>query len=111
MKNYLRAKFIHWLVRDLFCALTDEDILTIKLDGSFSYKGKELTLEQATDLQDDAKRFANSAIWKLLTDDAKYHANHLMYENSQDFGGMMFGKAMLYNLDILQKRLSQISKK
>lgn len=110
MKNYLRRKLINWLVSHLFCALTDKDILSQNPDGTFNFKDKTLDAEQQEELVEDAARFANSAIWKLMTDDAKYHACLLMYERSQDFNGMMFGKAMLYSIDIISKRLSQISK-
>ena len=94
---------------DLFNAITVDDILLFLPDGSIRYRGKRLDEAQVNELQESAEKFANSTIWKLLSDDAKYNANLKMYEESHDYNGMMFGKAMLYNLDILSKRMEQLS--
>ena len=109
MKQYLRQKFINWFTKDLYNALTDDDILAFQPDGSIRYKNRKLSIEEIVELQESAERFSNSIIWKLLSDDAKYNANYTMYESSKDYGGMLFGKAMLYNLDIISKRMKQLS--
>jgi len=109
VKDYLRKKLIHWLVKDLFNALTPDDILTFLPGGFVRYKGKKLVKEEIVEIQESAERFSNSVIWKLLRDDARYNATETMYNQSRDYGGMLFGKAMLYCLDILEKRLQQLS--
>ena len=107
LKKYLRNKFINWLVKDLFSPINDNDILKITGTGVF-FRGKKLNEEAVDDLKNDAERFANSAIWKLLSDDAIYQANFIMYSHSKDYDGMIFGKVMLYCVDILKKKIQQI---
>ena len=109
MKEYLRRKLIHWLTKDLFNAITADDLLRIKL-GNMYLRNKKMTDEQISELKTDAEKFANSVIWKILYEDAVYQANFMMYEYSKDYGGMMFGKAMLYALDVLNKKIQQLSK-
>ena len=111
MREYLRKKFLNWLVKDLFNTIQEEDLLQILPNGAILYRGKKLDDEKALQLREDADKFNNSVLWKLLSDDAKYQANFRMYENSSDYGGMMFGKAMLFNLDVIEKRLKQLCMK
>ena len=90
--NYCRRRFIHWLVKDLFNTLYPEEILSVER-GRVLYRGKLLDDDAMNELIESADKFSQSAIWKLLSDDAIYHANKTMYETSRDFDGMMFGKA------------------
>ena len=124
--KYLRNKILNWLVKDLFSGITSNDILKFipnekgncfyldedkgnRLKGNLFLKGKVLDDDKVDQINDDSEKFANSVIWKLLTDDAKYHANHIMFEKSQSYDDMLFGKALLYLIDILEKRLKRLS--
>lgn len=109
IKKYLRKKFINWIVKDLFSAITAEDILKITGAGIY-YKNKKLNEEQVDALQQDAERFSKSAIWKFLSEDAIYQANFIMYENSKSYEDMLFGKAVRYAVDIIDKKIKQLSK-
>lgn len=73
------------------------------------YKGHKLERDQVDEIVDDADRFKNSVIWKMLSDDAIYNANYIMFEKSKNFEEMMFGRAVLYAVDIISKRLEQLS--
>lgn len=75
-----------------------------------SYKGKKLPAEDKLKIAEDAERFSKSIIWKFLSDDAKYHANYTMYEKSTNFDSMLFGKALLYSIDIIEQRMDDLSK-
>ena len=77
-------------------------------NGGIMYKGNLLDPERVSRLQEDAEKFAESVIWKLLSDDARHNANVAMYERSTDYEGMMFGKAVLYAIDIINQRLQQL---
>lgn len=107
--NWLRNNWINYITKNLFNGITEDDILAVKADGVY-LKDKKLTEEQIVLLSEDAEKFANSVIWKFLTDDAKYQANYLMYQQSQSYEGMMFGKALLYLIDIMQKKIEQLKK-
>src|SRR3990167_4074938 len=108
MKQYLRRKFLHWLVKDYFCGLLPEDLLRIEKGGMW-FKGKQLTPEQVSAVREDASQFARSAIWRFLSNDAKYQANLTMYNESRDFDGMLLGKAMLLCVETLEQRVKELS--
>ena len=105
--NFLRKHLIHFITSHLFNGITKDDILQVKSKDVIIYKGKELNGEQKLDLRRDAEQFGKSVIWKLLSDDAKYQANLRMFEQSTDIQGMMFGKAVLFAIDVIDKRIEQ----
>ena len=87
--KHLRNIVLNWLVKNLFSGLTADDILKfvpdekgvclywdderqISLKGNLLLRNKKLDDEKVQQIQEDSERFANSVIWKLLTDDAKY---------------------------------------
>lgn len=61
-------------------------------------------------IQVEAEYIKNSVTFKLVTDDMKYLANKTMFEKSKSFDDMMFGKAMLYVIDILIKKIKNLAK-
>lgn len=113
MKNWLRRKLIHWLVKDLFCAVTADDLLQIHRDKEnlnpvVWYKGKELTLDQQSELVQSAKEHSKLPIEKFLNAQIEYEAQRVMYVHSSDFGGMMFGKAALWILEQRKQAIENI---
>lgn|SRR3990167_838497 len=97
-----------FVVKDLFNGLTANDILTILPNGWVRYKGKRLDEDEITELQESAEKFKNSVIWKLLTDDVKWQAQKNLH-GSPDWNGVLFGRAMLHDIDIIEERLAQLS--
>jgi len=97
-----------FVVKDLFNGLTANDILTILPNGWVRYKGKRLDEDEITELQESAEKFKNSVIWKLLTDDVKWQAQKNL-PGSPDWNGVLFGRAMLHDIDIIEERLAQLS--
>ena len=109
MRQYLRRKFLNWLVKDLFVAYDENDILVIYPDNSMKFEGKQMVDERVVGLQEDASAMLNSFLWKVLSADIKYNATRTMFDKSKNYEGMMFGKATLYVLDVIKKRLEQLA--
>ena len=110
IKNYLRRKALHLLTKHLFNAVTEEDVLRTTEKGGIMCKGKALSREMLDQMQNEAEYINNSITFKLLMDDMRYLANQTMYEKSGSFEDMMFGKAMLYNIEVLDKKLKKLAK-
>lgn len=114
MRDWLRRKLIHWLIKDLFHAVSAEDLLQIRVDenleSKISHKGTELTLEEKQELLKQAEEWEKSFLWKSLRDNVRYEAQQIMFIKSTDFGGMMFGKAALWTIEQIEKAIENLKK-
>ena len=102
--------FINYLVKDLYKGVTADDIVQLKADGVY-IEGRKMTREEIDFTRAAADNFRNSFLWKrIMKDRVKYVANLRMFEKSVSDADMIFGKAMLYDLEILDKLLVALSK-
>lgn len=90
------------LLKSLFVAVDAEEVFSSK-DGVVYLNGKPLDPIRATNLGSEAKLFASTELWKVMTETLKYAAMESMYTKSKDYQDMIFGKAILYSIDILKK--------
>ena len=65
--------------------------------------GKQIPEAQALNLRSEAEFFKNTELYKLLTETKKNTAYMTMFEKSQSFEDMRFGKAMLYDISMDKK--------
>ena len=98
----------NYLLKNLFNAINEEDILKYQ-KGKFIIKGTPLDTRATGNFVSQANSILKSQLWKHLTDDLKYIANQRMYEKSTTIDDLIFGKAMLYSLDILENKLKRLS--
>lgn len=108
IKKYLQKRFINYLVKDLFNTITVDDILRIE-NGQVMYKGKAIEKEKLVLLSEDAERLKNSSVLKLILKEVKFISNEKMYNKSKTIEDILFGKASLWVVDIIQKKVDYIS--
>jgi len=106
----LKRIFLHYLVKKLLKGITVDELLRTGPNGSIICQGRILSKEDVDSIQQEAEYINNSVVMKLLLKDMKYLANQTMFEKSSSYDDMMFGKAMLYVIDILEKKISNLSK-
>lgn len=104
MKRWLLNK----LLRHLFQAVTEQDFLTYR-NGLLFYQGKPLNNAAVEEMQNQAKLIRNLKLWELLISEMKYGAQDLMYNKALKYDDMVAGKWMLYTLDVLQKKIDNLS--
>jgi len=107
--NRIKVKIQNWLLKNLFNAISEDDILKYE-KGKFLLRGIPLDTRVTGNFVSQANSILKSQLWKHLTDDIKYISNQRMYEKSTTIDDVIFGKAMLYNLDILERKLERLSK-
>lgn len=90
--NYVLAK--------LFFAIIEEDIVPFKT----------LSYAERKELVADARYFRESMLWSRLIQSIKYKAQEQMFTKSRNWDDMYFGKAVLYIIELLDKRVSALSK-
>jgi hypothetical protein len=110
MKFYLRKLLINFLVKHLFNGITDDDILKVLPNGNVIYRGKPLKEEIIVQIRDEAERFHNSALWKVLSKEVKYRANQRMFEKGMSESDMFVGKSILYTIDVIESKLNNLKR-
>jgi len=109
VKAYFQRKFINFLVKRLFNAIEVDDVLRIKGDDIYC-KGRKIPDDRKSEVLSDANRLVKSKLWQYLCSDARYQANKKMYYQSQKFEDVMFGKAALWTIYVLEERLRDFVK-
>lgn len=57
----------------------------------------------------EAEYIKNSVTYQLLRKDMQYLAQQTMFDKSQTFDDVLFGKASLYVIDVLHKKIHKLA--
>lgn len=110
LKKWIKNKVEDYLVKKLLRSIKEEDILRVSEKGGIICRGKDLTREQIDAIKAEAEYLESSITLKLVLDDMEYLAQKTMFDRSQSFDDMRFGKAQLYVIDILRKKIKNLAK-
>lgn len=99
---------IQYIVKDLLAAITEKDILTVTNKGWYT-GSRKLTQEEVAQLKEECQGLKESVLWKLMSNEIRYLANLQMFEKGIDRENTVFGRAMLYNLELLDKFIDRCS--
>ncbi len=98
------------VLQDLFNAVTENDILfQPKGSKDLYYRGKKLSPEIRAKMISDANLLKTMDLWSILLDCMKYEANKKIFNEAIDGDSLIFPKAMLYTVDIFQKKVDNLS--
>jgi hypothetical protein len=96
------------LVKHLFNAVSDADFLRIY--GKNIYIGNQkLNDAQVKELTNGARTLIRMEVWNVMMNQLKIAARRKMYEKSTSYNDMYFGKAMLYNIDVMEEKVRKLS--
>ena len=113
-KKFFQKKLINSylkLCRVIFHPITAEDILGIEFNGMkpvVMFRGKEMDKEQISLIKENAENFEKSILWKFIENRIKYTAQEKMFPLSSVDNDLLFGKAMLFELDVMKQVLKEI---
>lgn len=102
-----RQKKLNELVHGLFNGITEYDVMRFE-NGKLIMRSKEITKEEIEMIRQDAQVFKDSLIWNILKRELQLAANERMFDKSETIDDIIFGKAMLYNLDLIDKKLKNL---
>jgi hypothetical protein len=108
MKRWLRRKLINLLVRHLFRFVTVDDILVQKRDG-FYLGDRKIEMKFIKELKGQADIILDMEVYQLVRKELMYVADKRMFDSSVNYDDMMFGKAMLYCLDLIHQKFTKLS--
>lgn len=109
IKRYLQKHWIKYLTKHLFNTITKDDVLQIRKEGIF-LNNRQLDATDIEALKEDAEKFGESTLWKLLSNEVKYACNQRMYERGKTDQDLLAGKLGLYTLEVIEKSMDEISK-
>lgn len=109
MFKRIRHRLVQYLVKNLLKAITEDDILILS-GKDFLLNKRKLTQDELVSLSDDAKHLSKSLLWKLISNDLRYSASMRMAEKAVNVDDIIFGKAMLFNLDQIKIFISRLSR-
>lgn len=102
----------HWilnkLLKYLFNAVTEDDILVYR--AGQLWKGKKpLSGIEVEELVSGAQTLQTMKVWQQMIKELQWVANNKIYNESVTTADLTFPKAMLYTLDVLQKKITNLS--
>lgn len=113
MKPWKR-KVLNFLLKHLFNTVTEDQFLKVTRLGHVFEGTKPIPSDEAKELSSQAQSILRYPVYKKLSQSLQWKANELMYLKSKSDQDIVFGKAILWALDIFQKKLealADISKK
>lgn len=107
--NRIKRNILNYILSHLYNTVTEEEALTSEA-GKLWNKGLPLSEEEKWLIVSDASKLQTLHIWPLLLDSLKWEANKKMYISSTCDDDIVAGKWMLYTLDVLEKKVNNLSK-
>lgn len=109
MLKKLRHKLVTYLTRNYLKAITEEDIIQVSSNG-WLLKRRKLSSDEIIALKEEAAFIQKSILWRLMKKDVAFLASQQMFDKATSHEDILFGKAMLYNLNLLDEYLLNIIK-
>lgn len=107
-KKEKQVEHINELVENLFNTFTENDVIRV-VGRKMFFQGKELSESVRKEIINGADAITNITTWNMLLMEMKWLANQRIYFHAKDIDDILFGKAMLYTIDILEKKLKNLS--
>jgi hypothetical protein len=103
IKSYLKANPDEFreIFAELNYAFTEKEV--ISTEGGIKLGGVLVDYAQLQTLKEEAKLIAGTELWKTLVARVTYLANRKMFIESHTYEEMIFGKAAIWNLDIMYR--------
>lgn len=108
MIRQLRHIVTNWLTKHLLKAVTADEIL-VKSSNEWLVGSRKMSAERIQHLKEEARSLRESELYRLLIKEIGYQATLQRFDQAKTPDDMLFGKAMLYNLDLLKKFIRNIA--
>ena len=97
------------ILHDVYKTITEKDVL--RIEGKNWYIGdKILPNAERNAIVADARAIASTFLYPLLMREMRVLAQKRMFETSSTWDEMLFGKACLYIIDILERKIETLTK-
>lgn len=97
----MKRKLRNYLLKNLFNAILQGEVLDF---NNLDPKVKERYIQEA-------KLIRELSLFEDICKDIKFRCHKLMFEKSQTIDDIQLSKAMLYNVDVIEKTIIDLAKK
>ena len=105
LKNRIR----NYLLKSLLNAVVPEQVVRVSKDNKLLVVGQEITPDEAQSLLAEVQFIEKTRFWEICQNTLKDQAHKQMFDNAKIYDDIIWGKALLYNLD-LQLKIMEIIK-
>lgn len=104
-----------WSLKNLFCASDLRDVLTIQWANkergiaALLVGGNKLPQGEAANLVKEIRLLKELPSFYRILESMKGNANEMMFKKSKNIDDLVFSKAMLYNIGVLEELIELIS--
>lgn len=107
--NPIKRRIFNFLMKHLFNTVTEDDV--IQVVGKYMVvEGRQVTAEFKRELVSGAQSLERLLLWKQMVKEMKHVANKRMYMESTGDADMVAGKWILYAVDVMEKKISNIAR-
>lgn len=97
------------ITASLFNTKTEKDCLRM-INGKLSFNGKILDQKQREAVISQAKTIRNMDLYTLLINDLKVAANKKLYFDCKNEYDILYGKAVLWTIDVLEQKVDNLAR-
>lgn len=114
-QKILQKHLARFIIDDVFNMISEDDILKVARSTTptkadvWHYKGDALSQAQVDLLKKQASSFAQSELWKILSNELRYQALQKGLVKSQTTEDLIASKAILYVVDVISSKLQSMS--
>ena len=102
----IREKLVNFVAGKILHAVTQQDVFTQNSKtGEIFLGGKTLSTSEVISLGQEVIALKNMRIWSILTSSIGEQAKKTMFENSQSWEDMVYGKSVLYAISLQESIL------
>lgn len=97
----IKNRIKNWLLKSLLNTVIVGDVITLNnKTGEVFINGRKVEKGEAEAIREEAKYLEKTRIWALMVGSLNDQARERLYEKAVTVDDMLFGKAMLYTLNI-----------
>lgn len=105
MKRWIVTKLLTYL----YHAVSEDDFL--RWNGStLVMNGRALSKQEVHEIASEADTLKRMHLWQTLQTEMRWTANDAIFNKSTTADDLIFPKAVLYTLDVMTKKLDNLSK-
>lgn len=110
MKKRVMQWTVNMLSKHLFKMVLEHEFLQADAKGHMWYQGRMLSKDEIADLGEQARLITKQPLWGMLMLEMQHVAQKKMFYESKDAWDMTSGKLMLKVIEVMSKKLYNISR-
>lgn len=111
MYKTIKRKIFNYLMRNLYCSFTVEDVFQKTSNGGYTIGGQIISSHDMNQIVAEAEYFKLTLLYRVLMSTPKHHASEVMYKKSVSYDDMIVGKSILYGISLQETIINNLTKK